>query len=202
MILNQKNMINKIPSLSYHFENRVRKVVKEVVHIGCAIAVLDQIYVQLSRQCPVLSNHLFKSVVEAPFLEEVLFRLALQNGIHGCQKLKNWIFKKKLNEADLRIQKIFRVECTSILFALSHFNVSSISFSLTQMGLSYVGGSSLGYLYEKYGTLSVPILLHGCNNALEAYALIAKLKPILAIGKITQIGKFVFRFSLFGWARI
>lgn len=101
---------------------------------------------------------LFSTLIFAPLIEEYLFRGLLQN-----------FFKKYLSCPKAII-------CSSLIFAVFHFAPGQKAANLTIVSCLFLFSLALGFLYEKYKTLWVPIVLHATFNFLSILNLLFFMK--------------------------
>lgn len=124
----------------------------------------------LTREVLNAKNSLAVSmIIMAPICEEIVFRGIIQRGIALCQKAWcHYSGKGELKDEDKKVQQLFRVQISALLFASLHLFLphQNYLFKFLQFGWTYLLGVTYGYLSEKYATLSITMVAHGVNNAL------------------------------------
>lgn len=153
------------------------KIYSEVINDYYAIIVLKYIsQVFLIPKSTLTPEKIIKLTVYAPVNEEILFRGLIPFAIRAVQVLLSKLSSKKIKESAQKqheaAQKIYRVQCSSFIFAcaqLSNFQKSNSS-SLAQFTLTYIGGLNFSYLFEKNMSFTYPILFHGIHNILAVGA--------------------------------
>ncbi|MGL4806341.1 MAG: lysostaphin resistance A-like protein [Bacteroidales bacterium] len=84
---------------------------------------------------------IFKSIIVAPVLEEILFRGFLQKYLY-------------------RLKKPFvAILVAALLFSLSHYEINKIF-------TTFLGGLLYGFIYYKSGSLLIAIICHSLHNLL------------------------------------
>ncbi|MBA3720988.1 MAG: CPBP family intramembrane metalloprotease [Parachlamydiaceae bacterium] len=132
-------------------------------------------YLLFPLAAPTMHSTISLLVFVAPVFEEIIFRQVIQGTIHSFQKLYNRIVVKKvLSQNDLKAQEIFRVRCSAICFgACRLFKIKDDAMSIIlRIVYRTTLGLGLGYMVEKYKSLTLPILAHGVNNSIAALAYI------------------------------
>ncbi|MDP1880856.1 MAG: CPBP family intramembrane metalloprotease [Parachlamydiaceae bacterium] len=120
---------------------------------------------QILNQVPLSKNQIIKHVVRKPLYEEFFFRICVQGGIFLIQRRRNR--NKKTNVINLRIQKIFRIIVSALLFGLSHFIYQPLTFhQMKNVAWICLTGVVYGYVSENRRSMSESYLIHGINNAL------------------------------------
>jgi membrane protease YdiL (CAAX protease family) len=184
----------------------VQKVAKCTLNIGkeSVTVVATAIFISMMTQrllvplAPSRSNFIRTTVVSAPVLEEIVFRVGLHEGIHLMQSFKNrFISKHPPSSQELQNQKIFRIWVGALIFGAAHLSNGHKTFTsaLTQFSLSTAGGLVYGSLKEKYNTIAVGILAHSLNNGLACLAMITVNKPGMEMVTATSLcGVFAMKF--------
>ena len=93
-------------------------------------------------------------VVVVPFVEEFLFRGILQN----------W-FKRFATP-------FWSILCSSLIFAIMHITFKLGLLNITILVPLFILSIFLGFLYEKYQSILVPMVLHGLFNGLSILQLL------------------------------
>lgn len=140
-------------------------VFQEVGRIGAGVTLLIGIH----RCCSLrLAPATFAiEIVVLPLLEEIAFRGMFQEAIKQSQNFLNHFIRKKIPaEDDRRAAKVFRVVFTAVVFGLLH--ATNFHYSVTDKILHVsscvLGGLSMGFMREKYGSLSQSFVYHGLHN--------------------------------------
>lgn len=170
-IPSKERIFHYIDSIMSYPVQVIPVVTKEAARVVAATLFLEiagQKYL-VDQNPKVSQKEIYNTTVIAPLVEEILFRGVLLNGIRLLQKGWNYLtFADKLTDEDRKVEQIFRVHLSALIFATLHlFNPHKhIAGALIQFTWSYLGGMTYAYLSEKYHTLSVNILVHGINNTL------------------------------------
>jgi len=112
-----------------------------------------------------------EGAIVGPILEEVMFRGALLGGLKACQygynKIRYCINKYEPSETDLKVQEIFRVRVSALIFGVVHFtNYPTVTaFAVFHVSTCILGGLTYGYMAEKTNSVILPIFLHSFFNA-------------------------------------
>lgn len=142
------------PTLSF-----VGNLLELLLYYGFGIKQIpDQtavLFVKKSLEEPFCFPVLFATIaIATPFVEELLFRGALQSFIrkHLGPKSAIWI--------------------TAICFALFHYTPEQRAGNVVILGSLFPLALLLGFLYEKQRSLFAPILLHALFNGINLFALL------------------------------
>ena len=146
------------------------RITLELVKIFAVKFFLDYLSGDISQgTSEEMTRKIYRAVIIAPLVEEIVFRGFVVVGIKAMQSMYNaGLLKCEPTEEDKRVQQIFRIHLSAFLFAAIHLNNlhKTVPRALIQFVEAYIAGLSLGYLSEKYQTLSATILSHGIHNAL------------------------------------
>lgn len=186
---------------AYKIKQATYTISLEVIKILAAtlfLELLAQPFLKHASYSTRWSDSSASIIVRASFLEEIIFRGVILCSILLVQKCVNcFLIKDRLTEKDKTIQQVFRIQISALLFATAHlFNpLDKITLAM-QFINTYFFGVCVGYLTEKYQTLSFGILLHGLNNAtVLAYDFYPKYQPVwLSVILIQNIALSIFAF--------
>lgn len=156
------------PVMLHPVSQYVKFAVIEAVKILAAKLFLEFLESQILslKGSLIPKQKVYDTVVFAPLTEEILATGFIQNGIRLIQGKCNG--KKNLTQAEWKTQQAFRIHLTALIFASVHFlnPQKSMARMLLTFSWTYFGGLMRGYLSERYGTLSIGIILHGIHNSL------------------------------------
>lgn len=161
-----KSIANAHPVIRFPIQATIELV--KIVAATAFLELLSQALFKKGSYSKQWKAPIFFITVTAPFVEEFIFRGIVLRGIHVLGKgAKCVILRRELTENEVLIGQIVRIQISAILFAAVHlFNPYPRNVLIKQFVGAYVYGNLLGYLSEKYQTLSVAILAHGMNNSL------------------------------------
>lgn len=110
--------------------------------------------------------------VNLPLEQELIYRV-MKKGFE-LMNISSHESAKELTEKEKRerIQQIFRIHLSALIFAAVHLSNphSTKGRALMQFVWTYFGGVTYGYLSEKYHSLAPGILAHGFNNSFSIAA--------------------------------
>ncbi len=128
----------------------------------CVIPQLEEFLSDPDLALEYMESSFFSDVVEAPILEEIIFRVIIQNFFH-------WISQKIVPDQNLeffscklKLSLLVAIIATAILFGMAHL---SSGLGIIHVILATVGGITYGILKEKQG-LPASIAAHMTNNAI------------------------------------
>lgn len=127
----------------------------EVLLIGKSVQPSNELIVDAIRTSPAGALYVFFAVaISAPILEEILFRGQLQSALKGLA------IKRELQEPG----KIAMV-IAAALFAAIH--LQPLAFPIL-----FTSGLAMGWIREKTGSITLPILIHMVMNTVGVLAML------------------------------
>lgn len=158
------------PLVSHPIAQVVFKCTKEVCSVIAAVSFLELSRALLKGGSPSYAEVRKWTVFLQPVAEEIVYRGIIQNGIWAIQKAKNYIYKETPTEKDLKAQKIFRVGLTALFQGIveSQFEQGTVLKGVSILTKTFEG-LTYGFLYERYKTLSIPILFNAVHASLSCY---------------------------------
>ncbi|MCE5293002.1 MAG: CPBP family intramembrane metalloprotease [Chlamydiales bacterium] len=149
-------------------QSKVLNTVKSICIFYIATEAIRTVAIKTFSNMPDLFDEAIDSVVIAPVLEEILFRVILLDGIKAIQNavFTHW-HSRPATPAELQSQKVFRVWVTAIAFGIAHlgnYPGMSTAGKVAVTAWHILGGLIYGYLKEVADSASASLIYHSYHN--------------------------------------
>jgi len=138
----------------------------------------------------------YVAIVGSPLIEELFFRGFFQNSIGYFQRMNHRVVNNRNpTENENKTDMIFRVRMTALIYGGFYLFRKSNMTPLVRL-LAFTGatlsGLGNGYLYERFGSLSAPLIAHTIHNLL----IVSTLSPFNFLSIRAGVTLFLMKSSL------